>query len=1062
MNIKQYLTHFIEKCQHLDDTAFVDVEAEDISSLYLVKVEEENYNEKESEMQPSVKEATDSYELQTISSIISSEQHLIILGNPGSGKSTTLVHEAIKMANDYLHGYSTNIPIYMALKNIISLADFKNSLNIEQQETEDLEALSFHNYVLFLDGLNELSPNIYESIIDAIKRILCTYPNVKLVLSSRKYGYTNQLAIPQYELQAFDEENIGSYIKMRTGNIQLLAELRKEESLFSLCSTPLILKMVVDTWLANQHLPAQISSLYQEFIDNQISENLHLNNKDKQLLISTMSVLAYKLRDTGFISDSTLEMKNIIGYYLEEENKSQVRDINHLSDLLMRSGLLVIYDRGNGFQYISFMHETFQEYFCSLYVAQQYLAHKKFCIDITNCTWKETMRMAMEIIVPQLNNHQAVELLKTIQKAFIGENDNAIDMHLVRYIEILDSCTSINPIIAKWLEQYTQYNMNNYMAQHKAERSIQQFAVIIEAITKMRSKSLYKMLFRDLNGWMKEWLYADEELRYSISTPLKNSIWKKEHIVAYHACWAKAKPLLLQEIILAEKNNRMLKPVMLRLQDLKQKLIMSIYGLEAKRIFEESPSLFFLLMSKDQSLIMSMYEFYKYDINTLTQEQRVFIRKKYTLKGCLNLLEFYYNWILPKYNHLDEEHLDSEMTKDIRRSPKLMDSLLLSEFWQKRLEWLIKVIYHIPEVYWTDTYKKRQNILLESMVRQESKKEKEAKPLTYKLECKGKWEDEYIYEIAPGQNIKKKTFFRLTETHTITPNFQIVMMMQIIIKKFSDEEKENVIHLGLKRYEWDRFFQPLEIIDKTQEGDTISYLFRLECVNTTIKANSIVTKGKACYYLAKIKRINMILSTKEADHINLYPAISIGIAWDKMASDYYYLVSRSKLLYNKQSQIDNMGKNKLAERGWLGCSPKAIKEIAKNKRNFYLITQKLGENKYEMIQATSQTTTLCNHQVDYFTCQEGDIVMEYKNTFWKMETLATDLSLYGFRKGTITNIKDDALWLKDPNDNRFICSDPISAHKIGEVVTFWPTGIISTIDKDCKCALRYDNQEQEK
>lgn len=1052
-DIKQYLTLFIEKYQHLDNDAFVDVEAEDISSLYLVKADDENGDDKENNKQAECSlEASDPDELQTFSSVIRTEQQLIILGNPGSGKSTTLIHEALKMAKAYLQGNSSVIPIYVALKNIICLDDFKSTLNIEKAKVDDVEDIPLHNHMLFLDGLNELSPNIYCSIIEAIKQIQRVYPNVKMILSSRKYGYTNQLGIPQYELQAFDEENIGSYIKKRTSNIQLLGELRKDESLFTLCCTPLFLKMVVDTWLSTQHLPAQISTLYQEFIDNQISENLHLNEHDKQMLIIILSVLAFRLRDTGFISDSTEEMKSIVSYYLEEENNLNAADINHLSDLLMRSGLLVIYDRGNGFQYISFMHETFQEYFCSIYVARKYLSHKKFDIDITNSSWKETMRMAMELIVPQLDNHQTVELLKTIQKQFIAKNHNTIDMFLVRYVEILGSCTSCNHIITKWLEQYTLYNMGNYMAQPAQKRSTQQFDIIIEAITMMRSKPLYKILFRDLNGWMKEWLYNDEELDYSISTPLKNSIWKKEHIVAHYACSAKDKSLLLQEIILAEKNNRMLKPVMRRLQDLKQRLIMSIYGLEAKRIFEENRSLFFLLLSKDQSMIMPIYEFYKYDINTLSEEQREFIRKKYTMKGCLNLLEFYYNWIVPKYEKLDKEQLTSLLIRNIRQCPMLMDSLIQSAFWQNHIEWLTQTIYHVPEEYWTDLYKSYLNTLLTKKIRLIYKDKQTDKILSYRLINKGKLGNDYIYDIASGQNIKKKTFFRLTETCTTTPNFKIVMMMQIIIKKYTNKEKENVRHLGLRRFEWERFFQPLQIIEKTQEGDAISYLFLLNRVETRVKANSIVSHGEDWFYLSKIKRIYMILSTKEVDYINLYPSVDRSLDWSKKTQDYYYLIPRSKLLYNRQNEINNMGKSRLEERGWLGYSTKAIKDIAQGKRSFYLITKKIGENKYEMIQTDSDTITVCN-QIDYFTCQEGDIVMEYQNTFWKIVILDPDLSLYGFKRGTITNLKDGTFWIKDSCNKRFTSFSPLAAHEIGEEVTFWPTALPSSIDKDCLSAF---------
>lgn len=1056
MTIKQYLTQFIAEYQHVDGDAFVDVEAEDISSLYLMKVEEGHFHEKESEEQTEcIHVESNSYELQNISSVIQNEQQLIILGNPGSGKSTTLIHEALNMAKSYLRGDSQTVPVYVALKNIISLKDFEKCLNIEQQQVDNIGEIPFYNHALFLDGLNELSPHVYDTIISYIKHILQVCPDCKLILSSRKYGYTNQLSIPQYELQAFDEENIGSYIKKRTGNIQLLTELRKDESLFSLCSTPLLLKMVVDTWLSTKHLPDQVSALYQEFIDNQIKENLHLNNPEKQMLIHVMSVLAFKLRDTGFISDSTEEMKSIISYYAEEEKGLKVGDVTHMGDLLMRSGLLVIYDRGNGFQYISFLHETFQEYFCSIYVAHQYLSHQNFGIDIANSSWKETMRMAMEIIVPQLGKHQVVDLLKTTQQQFIAKNTSAIDMHLVRYIEILGSCTSTNPIIGKWLEQYTLFNMNNYMAQPMQKRSKQEFMVIIEAITMMRSKLLYQMLFRDLNGWMKEWLYDDEELDNYLAAPLKKSIWKKERIVTHYACLAKDKPLFLKEIIQAEKSNRMFPPVIQRLQDVKQRVIMSIHSLEAKRIFEETNLPFFLLMSKDQNAIMQTYDSCKYDINMFNSEQREFIRKKYTQKGCLSLLEFYYNWILPKYEHLDEEQLQIELIADIRHCPKLMDSLLFSQFWENRTEWLTKVIYRVPEKYWTDSYKSCLNTLLTKKLQPKDKHEE--KPLSYKLVSKGKLDNDYIYDIAPGQGIKQKAFYRLTESCTTTPNFKIVMMLQITLKKYNDGEKEWIKNRpGLKKYEWKRIFEPLQVVEKMQEGDAISYLFLIDKVLASIKTNSIVIIGDDYFFLAKTQHIYMILSRKEEDTITLYPIGWNGTDWTKKISDYYYLIPRSKLLYNKQDAIENMGRTNLEKRGWLGYSPKAIRNIPDSNRKFYLITQKKGENRYEMIQANKSEYIVCDQKIDYFTCQEGDVVMESNHAFWKIVTLDPDLSIYGFERGTVIKKRQRTLWIKALKDDKEYTCHEQSQHEIGQEVTFWPTNVPSNIASYHMCAFLHD------
>lgn len=197
MNINKYLNKFIQDYQHFDVEAFIDVEAEDVSSFYLAKVEEEN-EEEENKLEQEAnyeiiqqEENAEEDNIETISSVMEREKQLIILGNPGTGKSTILVHEALKMANAYLQGMSNNIPVFVSLKHLMSIGDLEENLQIVKNICAENPIQAERTSTLFLDGLNELNHQIYQQAINSIKQFLTDYPEVKVVITSRKYGYKN-------------------------------------------------------------------------------------------------------------------------------------------------------------------------------------------------------------------------------------------------------------------------------------------------------------------------------------------------------------------------------------------------------------------------------------------------------------------------------------------------------------------------------------------------------------------------------------------------------------------------------------------------------------------------------------------------------------------------------------------------------------------------------------------------------------------------------------------------------------------------------------------------------
>lgn len=841
---------------------------------------------------------------------------------------------------------------------------------------------------------------------------------MKVVITSRKYGYKNQLGIPQYEVQVFDENDIFDYIKKRTGNIQMLIELRKNEMLLALCSTPLVLKMVVDTWIITGHLPLKLSSLYQEFVENQLNKSLQANEQEKQTLLHVMSILAFELRNTGFISDSTEQVKHIIEYYMEEADIKDC-DTERICDMLMKSGLVVIYDRGNGFEYISFLHETFQEYLCSLYIAGYYQQHHSFPVDITNKEWKEATRLALEIIIPNLSNHELIALLKLMQTSFAKVNYDAIDLYLPRYIELLDSNIEQYPIIFKWLEQYILFNMDNYMALSQQKRTPHRFAVIIESIFGIRSVKLYTILFSDLNGWMNEWLYTDDELFKPFSTNCKPQMVNTKAKIAKHAAsLAKDKALLYQFIKKAEKENTILHPVVYRLQDLATKLLKSIYSKEAKRIYAQKPSLFFLLLTKDQDMINQEIEEKGYDLGDLPDKERITILHKYSETRNINLLDYYYCKIFPKYQDIKllDKHL---LISNIRSCPSLIDKLIVSPFWTYHLEELAQVLYNLPEEFWSDNYKAALHELLvqkiveynnenkekneEDIVPEEKKEQNSQKSTSpHKLRHLGMMGEEYTYEFEEKTSRKKlRKWFDGIKLSLLSKDFTPVAMLKVELTYYGHQ---GYVQIPPSREgDWAIFLQTHTLVSQTKEEGIDTYYFLVKDLNVKEGIQKYQLLDGIYYQLKSNTYKGYILSKKLVEEINIpnglcAPKLVTDIKdYDLIAKNWYYLLPKSELLPKIKNNITCMGMEKLIERGWVGFVPKAIKRKAKKDYKFYLIMRMEGKIGYAIGANCQKTKKLPHTDYDYYGI--GDVLMETKTNSgkWLQPPLPRNMNSMGSR-----------------------------------------------------------------
>jgi hypothetical protein len=300
------------------------------------------------------------------------ENTMVLLGEPGMGKSTTMQYLAYKDAQNLLNypDGDTKIPIYLELKllskneTILEYAKKKTGLSLEKIHEYSLKG----KITLYLDGLNELLNDLRKSARVDIQNLIVNYPDLSVMITSRPLAYSNEFKeSPVFILQKLENIQIEEFLEKNCPHKQtksiILSEVNNNLRLTKIVRIPLLLLMLINVVYSNKGIiPANKVQIIKKFIQNlfQREKQKMTTDIDLRIIHRLLCFLGYKTRELkgSNVGCQIEEIEAIIEKRIEESRfKLSVFDfLDNAIDL----NILV----KDGDKY-SFVHELYQEYFAS-------------------------------------------------------------------------------------------------------------------------------------------------------------------------------------------------------------------------------------------------------------------------------------------------------------------------------------------------------------------------------------------------------------------------------------------------------------------------------------------------------------------------------------------------------------------------------------------------------------------------------------------------------------------------------------------------------------------------
>ncbi|MDM3844071.1 MAG: trypsin-like peptidase domain-containing protein, partial [Aphanizomenon gracile PMC638.10] len=338
-------------------------------------------------------------------------QRLMVLADPGMGKTTLLKSEAYLTAQTALQGLENNsqnledlvIPIFLRLSEIadttqdgtakvsdaiLKLLASKYENHFPQIESFLTDKLKAGKCLLLLDALDEVPKESRNNLSEKLNSFLRNY-NCPIIFTSRIVGYSGAFldGAKDVEIVPFNEPQINQYIetwfKIAAESINddsvsataLIRELQTKPQIRGLVQNPLLLSLICSLYQEKGiTLPARRCEVYKQAVKYMLSKwTQNRQQKDEgriEAKIRFLEQLAYNFSCQSKEIFSFDELYDQSEEYLNG-NKVPTSFRNTDTDKLItelseQDGILQkLHESGD--QYL-FLHRTFQEYFTACYL----------------------------------------------------------------------------------------------------------------------------------------------------------------------------------------------------------------------------------------------------------------------------------------------------------------------------------------------------------------------------------------------------------------------------------------------------------------------------------------------------------------------------------------------------------------------------------------------------------------------------------------------------------------------------------------------------------------------
>jgi hypothetical protein len=407
-------------------------------------------------------------------------QHVVILGDPGSGKSTLTRYILLSMIDvqetKINKAFPKYLPLLIELKNYVALlkdnSQCKNFLDyfehMRQSEgyylgKKELEEFlnNTGNAIVIFDGLDEIfDPAERDKIARHIDNFKTSYSKARIIVTSRIVGFRRQVLVNAgfriYTLQDLDEIQIREFAekwysialldnsdKSNDRTEAIMQAVKDSPSIRQLAGNPLLLTIMAILG-RNQELPRERWKLY----EHAASVLIEIWDVNKYLSINNVSVgyideddkkemlrrLAYNMQGGkagvagNYIDGNELENEfqtYIVERYEEPKKEAKMIAQKMIQQLHERNFILSLY----GAHLYGFVHRAFLEYFCALSFVHDFQNSRKISLDdllkkvfgehFDDQSWHEVLRLIAGMIEPQFSG-QIISYLSVS----VGEKDN--------------------------------------------------------------------------------------------------------------------------------------------------------------------------------------------------------------------------------------------------------------------------------------------------------------------------------------------------------------------------------------------------------------------------------------------------------------------------------------------------------------------------------------------------------------------------------------------------------------------------------------------------------------